>query len=90
MARIAMTRVWIGVCFCSTNACYSITGRTAYIHRPAYPPIVAGIAICFYTGPELDFRAAVRFSRIFMFPDKFGTSPEAWLDVAFCVYGFRV
>jgi hypothetical protein len=89
-AQIAMTMVWTVVGFCSANGCYSTAGRKAGVHRPAYPPIVAGNTICFYTGLELDFRAAVRFSRIFMFPDKSGNSPEALLGAAFRAYGVRV
>jgi hypothetical protein len=89
-AQIAMTMVWTVVCFCSANACYSTAGRNADVHRPACPPIVAGNTICFYTGPELAFRSAVRFLRIFMFPDKSSTSPEAGWGAAFRVCGIRV
>jgi hypothetical protein len=89
-AQIAMTMVWTVVCFCSSNGCYSTAGRKASVHRPAYPPIVAGNTICFYTGPELDFHAAVRFSRIFMFPDKLGNAPEAELGATFRAYRVHV
>jgi hypothetical protein len=89
-AQSAMTMVWTVVCFCSSNGCYSTACRKAGIHRPAYPPIVAGNTIYFYTGPELDFRAAVRFSRMFMFPDKSGNSLEALLSATFRAYGGHV
>jgi hypothetical protein len=88
-AQIAMMMVWIGICFCSANGGYSTAGRKSSIHKPAYPPTVAGNTICFYTG-RIELARGCPLFTDFMCPDKLDNSPEAWLDAAFHAYRVHV